>query len=935
MSNVGSVSSGDTRVFVSYAASDEEVAQSIVEGLEARGFGAWFMRRDVPAGSTYTVGIDAAMRGAQAMILLYSASAAESKGCAREVGMADEFDLPVIPVRLDDTPISGGFRYRLANVQWLDWRAPSVFDRLLAALPSLGTVAGNLSGDTGGRWRRDKTPVEHGALIGRHEECSLIEATITRASESGRGRLLLVEGASGVGKSVLSRFALSRASASGFLVASTVCEPFHEGMSFFPIRELMRQITTSGSPRQDIDAMYGSRSVEASMANLVDAQSIDPAARRDALLATFANLVIGVARGATPPGLLMVVDDMERADPGTVDSLLCLLARADEAPTVVVGTYRNDDPEVRVRHHLMPLARAANRAPENAVSLVLHPIRRDQMRGLAAAILGGPVELSTTFIDHLWQETEGNPLFCRELLRALQDQRSEGGATLQLRDGVWRLNGDLIGWQTPPSVEDAIRSRLELVDVELRRELERASVIGKRFAFDLMAQIAESDESDLLDLLERCVDLALIQEAGGNDDAFEFTHGKIRDVLYESITRVRRRRLHSVVADALVGMRDVVKGDWEALIGEHLYRSARYGEAAPYLIEAARNLLRLSSSAEASRLLDQALTAHREARTPASDLTAIRLLHVTALVAANEYQRALSLAVEASSDVSVDRASQGWFTDIIGDIHLILGRRDDALIAYRTAEAIAIAESDRVLELEACADMAELFERAAEQLAGLDDDEEARLRALGDAYLDRQMLLAGKFGGQEAKARALRNEAKRLRRLGDITGSLLRFEEALALVDPRVATHTLLISYAKTLRFADRLLEAVDVVNRVLAWSAQAGARRSLGIALHYRAMLTMESEGAIEAAQVDLSNALEVHGEISYERGRWEVTTLLGEWHAMRGEREAAIRRFREVVPGGWPSDIGTGIELIARQLDGIAEHGRAARLRAAWVRA
>lgn len=902
--------------------------------LEEHGLSAWFMLRDVTAGTDYAVEIDTAVRSADALVLIYSASTAGSKFCSREVALADELGVPLVPVRLDDTPLSGRFSVRLQNLQWLDWRAPGVDARLLAGLPRATAVpVAGRSRPALGRRHQIAVPAAD-RLAGRDSECSVIDAAIGAVVESGRGHLLLIEGSSGVGKSALSRYAITQAASSGFRVASTICEPFHEGMSFFPVREIMRQITETGSPEHDVRLMYGHQSVEAAMASLADSESIDASARRDALLATFANLVIGIAQRDQRAGLVILVDDLERADPGTIDSLLCLLARLGEAPVVVVGTVRNDDPTIRSSgHSLVPLVRAAGRAAEQATVLTLEPIGKAHMRGLGAAILGGPAELPSKFIDHLWRETEGNPLFCREILRVLQDQRSDGGATLrQHDDGVWRLTGELVGWQTPPSVEDAIRSRLELIDNEPRAELERASVIGKRFAFDLMAQIAESSESDLLGVLEQCISLALIQEASGHDDAFEFTHGKIRDVLYDSMSRIRRRRLHSVVADALVGMKDVVRGEWEALIGEHLFRAARFGEAAPYLVRAARKLMQLSASSEAARLLDQALTAHREAGTESRDMTSVRLMHVAALVAANEYSLALRLATEAANDAAVDRVSQGWFTDIIGDIHRANGRRDEAVVAYRTAEAIAVAESAAELELEVCADMAELYERAAEQTAGIDEADELRLRELADGYLDRQIHLAANTGSDEAKARALRNEAKRLRRMGDIAASLERYEAGLHLSDARVATHTLLISYAKTLRFAGRLTDAAAVVDRVLAWSSQSGARRSLGIALHYRAMLSMEIEGATAAARADLLDALEVHQEIGYERGRWEVATLLGEWYAMQPDPDEALRCFREAVGGGWPGDEAAGVELIARQLEGITEQGRADRLRTVW---
>jgi predicted ATPase len=923
---------GSGHLFVSYAAEDEATADRLVVQLEAAGASCWYMKRDVPAGSNYTVVLDAAIKSARGLVLLYSAATADSKGCSRELELADHAELPVVPVRIDDAPLSERFTYLLATVQWLDARTS---DAAGAALRALGLNSVEPVHDTAAAApaRRLRSRPAVPSLTGRDWEREQIDKLLRDVRASSTGALVIIQGASGVGKSTLAQYAISRAAEEGFDTASTICEPFHEGMSFFPIRELMRQLTRAESPSVDIAEIYGPRSIEASMATLTNTEGIDATARRDALLASFANLTLGRTRRQVPVPLLLLIEDMERADPGTVDSLLCLFARLSEGPVVVVGTYRTDEAGLRTSgRHLSPLLRAVTRSQDRTLVLTLGPIGRLDIRSLAANILGGRVSLPTRFVEHLWRETEGNPLYCREIIRALQDSRADGGARLECIDDVWRLSGDLIGWQTPPSVEDAIRSRLELIEPGPRSELERASVIGKRFAFDLMVQIAEADETDLLDLLEECVNLSLIQEVSGPDDSFEFTHGKIRDVLYESMTRIKRRRLHSFVADALIRMRGVLRGDWEALIGEHLYRSARNREAVPYLVEAAADLMKLSAAPEAARLLEQAISAHTQSKGDPAEITPARLKLVEALVSANEYRKALELAIQAARDPDVDRTTQGWFSDLCGDIHRALGNRANALVEYRLAEAIAVAEHAGELELEVCADLAELYERASEEEAGINDVESAEFAKLGESYLDRQIALAPEFGDAVAQARALRNEAKQLRKRGDIANALVTYEKGLSFADPRVATHTLLISYAKTLRFAGRFDEAADVVTRVQQWSVQASARRSLAIALHYRAMLAMEATGPTEDAKADLETALEIHQEIRYDRGMWEVETLLGEWHAMHGAWELAFDWFAKVLQSESGQTDDEVITAVCRQLEAITEFGRADRLRQHW---
>ena len=772
-------------------------------------------------------------------------------------------------------------------------------------------------------------------IAGRQQEAAQIRAALDAVEHHGSGRFVLVHGESGVGKSAIAEWATFEASRRDWLVAATVCEPFHEGMSFFPVRELMRQLTAGRSVVQELTHLHGKDSVAVAMAMLADNDQVDPTARRDALLATFANVAIAATTRNDHTPVLLFVDDLERIDAGTTDGLLCLLARVAEAPIVVVGTYRDDVVSTRrTSHPLTPLLVAARRAGERVLDLTVGPIARSEVRNVVESVLGGRAAVARSFLDRLWSETEGNPLYLREVLRSLQNVRVGDGARLARGDGGWELIGDVTAWQTPATVEEAIRGRLDLMEPTSRAELEKASVIGRRFAFAVMMQLSESDEDGLIARLEECVSLSLIAEIGGDEDAFEFTHGKIRDVLYDSMSRIRRRRLHSTVADALSEMRGVVTEDWEGLIGEHLYQAGRYAEAVPLLCAAADRMLRVSAANDAAGLLEKAVTALERADVALKNPTELRLTWVRALVAANRYEQALDIAKRVTASPVADELSRGWAHDFIGDIHWTTGRRQAALEAYACAEDIALSVGDTALELDVCADLAELCDRASEQLAGVDEPAADQFAARSELYLARQVALAAQSTDQVAKARALRNEAKQLRRRGELEGAISRYEEALSLTDSRVATHSVLISYAKTLRFAGRIDEAVAVVDRVLAWSVQSGARRSLGIALHYRAILVFEREGAVEAVRRDLDEALLIHREIEYERGLWEVQTLMGEWWAVAGDRNEALACFRQVLKVNASLADGEIVDAIYDQLTAIDEHQRAGRLLEAWSR-
>ncbi|MFP3599955.1 hypothetical protein, partial [Chryseobacterium sp. SIMBA_029] len=85
-----------------------------------------------------------------------------------------------------------------------------------------------------------------------------------------------------------------------------------------------------------------------------------------------------------------------------------------------------------------------------------------------------------------------------------------------------------------------------------------------------------------------------------SDESFEFSHGKIRDVLYAQLSGLRKRRLHAQVAGVISNLRASSNEDWDALIGEHLYLAAKYSDAFPYLLRAARNAQATGASTEAA-----------------------------------------------------------------------------------------------------------------------------------------------------------------------------------------------------------------------------------------------------------------------------------------------------------------------------------------------
>ena len=107
-------------VFVSYASADLRAVEPLVEGLERDGFACWYSKRDIEPGANYGDAIVSALLSARVMLLVFSAHSNESSEVKKEVALASQRKIPVVPVRIEDVAPSGAFVYELVTRQWID-----------------------------------------------------------------------------------------------------------------------------------------------------------------------------------------------------------------------------------------------------------------------------------------------------------------------------------------------------------------------------------------------------------------------------------------------------------------------------------------------------------------------------------------------------------------------------------------------------------------------------------------------------------------------------------------------------------------------------------------------------------------------------------------------------------------------------------------------
>ena len=357
--------------------------------------------------------------------------------------------------------------------------------------------------------------LSRGRLVGRAAELAEARELWRRARE-GHGHAVLSSGEPGAGKTRLAREITIQAAVDGAVVLTGGCYEYEATTPYLPFVEAFRRWTREQKDDSALRAVLGDAAAQiAKLAPEIDTRlgpfpehpEAPPHEERllffDAVAQVFSHL-------AREKGLLFYADDLHWADHGTLWLLGHLLRQLREERALIVGAYR--DTELNRAH---PLAKALvdwNRE-RLASRIALRRFDAAETSAQLSALLGENV--SADFGDAVHRETEGNPFFVEEVLKALVDQGS-----VRRESGRWKRRdvGELV---IPQSVKEAIGNRLDRVSRESNEVLRAAAVLGKTFTFDeLMATTGDRQDDATLDALDEAVGAQLITADGG--DSFTF-----------------------------------------------------------------------------------------------------------------------------------------------------------------------------------------------------------------------------------------------------------------------------------------------------------------------------------------------------------------------------------------------------------------------------
>ena len=432
-------------------------------------------------------------------------------------------------------------------------------------------------------------------LLGREEELELLVRRWEQAKR-GEGRVVLVSGEAGIGKSRLTRALQERLARDPHTRLIYHCSPYHRDSALHPIiGQLVRAAGIEFGDEAEVKLDK--------LATLLGG-SIEPSGEDVALFAALLSIPGGnryVLPSLTPQQLkertlgamvkqlrqlcirqpvLMVFEDVHWIDPTSLELLSRLVDQTPSMQVLLLATARPEfvSPWPTHRH---------------VTNVGLSRLDRIEGQALVAGVTGGKT-LPAEVLDQIVAHTDGVPLFIEELTKTILES-----GVLRDAGNRYELTGPLPAVAIPSTLHASLLARLDRL-ASVKDVAQIGATIGREFSYRLISAVSEIADAKLRDVLGQLVAAELIFQRGEPPDAtFTFKHALVQDAAYASLVRSRRQQLHAQIARSLEAeFPDIVAAEPE-LLAQHYTAAELAAQALPYWRRAGQRAIERSANLEA------------------------------------------------------------------------------------------------------------------------------------------------------------------------------------------------------------------------------------------------------------------------------------------------------------------------------------------------
>jgi tetratricopeptide (TPR) repeat protein len=543
-------------------------------------------------------------------------------------------------------------------------------------------------------------------VFGREKEIAKLEGLLLSAVQ-GTGRVVLVSGEPGIGKTALTRMFVYRArkkNADLVLARGACVEQYGAGEAYLPFLDLLGSLLQSPGRERVVALLRRHAPTWCLQFPAVFSSGAMDQILREATGATKDRMLreLGDALAAltaeTP--VLLVLEDMHWTDPASVDMLRHLAERAYGQRLLLVVTARPED--IERNNPTLKKCYTEMRARGVCEEIALQVLRVQDVAAYLDAYFA-PNEFPAGLASVIHSKSEGHPLFATGAIQILAE-RGDIVRDIRHTTGAWKLKQPLeqIELDVPVSVRSMIEKKVGLLSDAQRQALQYASIEGEVFTSTVLAVLLEADELDLEERLDVLGKLHRLIHAEGEEELpdgsvatiYRFTHALYQNFLYDQLLSKRRVLLHRRAGETLERVYAGQHARVAGALATHFERGRDFVKAITFLVQAGDTALSRYANAEAVSLFSRGLELvdklpegqQAERRAVLLQERALAQMALGRLKEAGEDYRTMREVCRAAGD------AEGECRALLGICHVAHNVRDLPSMAQHSPEARALAE---------------------------------------------------------------------------------------------------------------------------------------------------------------------------------------------------------------------------------------------------
>ncbi|MDD5067402.1 MAG: SpoIIE family protein phosphatase [bacterium] len=440
-----------------------------------------------------------------------------------------------------------------------------------------------------GKQDRLKKLLFHTRLIGREEETKELKKSFNEAEE-GNGRVVMIKGEPGMGKSRLVDEMRSYVYEGKGVFLSGRCFSQENKIPYLPYRDILYEFIDRMKKKEEGEREKNIKRLQEVMGELGEiVMSINPGLeevfgkqpklvhldperehRRFLMVASkfFLNL------GTKQEPYVYYMDDLQWSDEASLSLLEEILSQIKDFPVLVLGTYR--DNEVDENHTLHKTIEEARGKQYPVAEIALKFFDEKRLNKFLSELLLEEEETTSELAKYILNKSKGNPFFSLEITRQIVEEKA-----LQYDEEKkhWITNWDrLNALAISNNIVEVVLRRIQVLDKEKTKLLCYGSVAGREFPITLLQRLTGYEEEKLINLIDECIKLQFIEKSREKGRIL-FVHDRIRDAFYVRVPQGELKKIHKEIAESI---EDLYQGNLESVLFDlaHHYAEADEKEKA-------------------------------------------------------------------------------------------------------------------------------------------------------------------------------------------------------------------------------------------------------------------------------------------------------------------------------------------------------------------